>query len=107
MQYSIDLCKFVLDKKMEKKYINIVKQDMTLSKGGLKMTNYAKLKGLMVERGLEVNKLAIELGISRQATSDKINGKSKISLTDAQVISKALKMTSEERDAIFFAECVQ
>ncbi len=71
------------------------------------MTNYAKLKGLMAERGLEVTKLANILGISRQATSDKINGKSKISLIDAQTISEALNMTSEERDTIFFGKSVK
>jgi plasmid maintenance system antidote protein VapI len=71
------------------------------------MTNYAKLKGLMAERGLEVTKLASILGISRQAASDKINGKSRITLTDAQTISEALKMNSEERDLIFFADDVK
>lgn len=71
------------------------------------MTDYAKLRGLMAERGLEVTKLAGILGISRQATSDKINGKSKISLTDAQTISKALNMSQEERDVIFFSEYVK
>lgn len=71
------------------------------------MTNYAKLKGLMAERGLEVTKLATILGISRQAASDKINGKSRITLTDAQAISEALRMNSEERDVIFFADDVK
>jgi len=71
------------------------------------MTNYAKLKGLMAERGLEVTKLASILGISRQAASDKINGKSRITLTDAQAISEALRMNSKERDVIFFADDVK
>ena len=71
------------------------------------MTDYAKLKGLMAERGLEVTKLANILGISRQAASDKINGKSKITLIDAQTISEALCMTSEERDLIFFSNNVK
>ncbi|MBR3463349.1 MAG: helix-turn-helix transcriptional regulator [Clostridiales bacterium] len=71
------------------------------------MIDYAKLKGLMVERGLEVTKLAEILGISRQAASGKINGKSPISLTDAQVIAKALNMSKEERDTIFFKNVVK
>jgi len=69
--------------------------------------DYAKLKGLMVERGLEVTKLAEILGISRQAASGKINGKSPISLTDAQVIAQALNMSKEERDTIFFKNSVK
>jgi len=71
------------------------------------MTNYAKLRGLMVERGMEVSRLASILGISRQAMSDKINGRSKISLLDAQKISEALNMTKDERDTIFFSELVK
>lgn len=71
------------------------------------MTNYAKLRGLMAERGMEVSRLASILGISRQAMSDKINGRSKISLLDAQKISTALNMTKDERDAIFFNEPVK
>lgn len=71
------------------------------------MTNYAKLRGLMAERGMEVSRLASILGISRQAMSDKINGRSKISLLDAQKISAALNMTKDERDVIFFSEHVR
>ena len=71
------------------------------------MIDYAKLKGLMAERGLEVTKLADLLGISRQAASNKVNGKSPISLTDARTIAKALSMTKEERDAVFFSERVK
>ena len=67
------------------------------------MTDYAKLKGLMAERGLTVTELAEMLGISRQATSDKVNGKGKITLTDAQTIASALHMSTEERDLIFLA----
>ncbi len=71
------------------------------------MVNHAKLRGLMVERGLEVNRLASILGISRQAVSDKLSGKTSITLTDAQAISLALDMSNEERDAIFFADTVK
>ena len=65
------------------------------------MINYAKLKGLMAERGVEVTKLAEMLGVSRQSASAKINGKAPITLTDARIISNALKMTKQERDMIF------
>ena len=71
------------------------------------MINYAKLKGLMAERGVEVTKLAEMLGVSRQSASAKINGKALITLTDARIISNALKMTKQERDMIFFADCVK
>lgn len=71
------------------------------------MIDYAKLKGLMAERNLTVVELAQMLGISRQAASDKINGNTKINLTDAQTISRALNMSKEERDLIFFGNNVK
>ena len=71
------------------------------------MINYAKLKGLMAERGLTVVSLSHMLGVSRQSASDKVNGKAKITLTEAQTIAKALHMDKEERDLIFFTECVK
>lgn len=71
------------------------------------MINYAKLKGLMAERGLTVVSLAHMLGVSRQSASEKVNGKSKITLTEAQTIAKALHMDKEERDMIFFNDYVK
>ena len=71
------------------------------------MIDYAKLKGLMAERGLEVTKLAEILGISRQAASNKVNGKTTITLTDARKIAETLNMTKDERDTIFFGNCVK
>ena len=71
------------------------------------MVDYAKLKGLMAERGLEVTKLAETLGVSRQAASNKVNGRSSLSLTDAKKIAETLNMTKEERDAVFFGCCVK
>lgn len=71
------------------------------------MVNYAKLKGLMAERGLTVVSLSHMLGVSRQAASEKVNGKTKITLTEAQTIAKALHMDKEERDAIFFNDFVK
>ena len=63
------------------------------------MVNHNKLKGLMVERGLKVDELAKRLNLSRQSTSDKINGR--------RSISQALGMSKEGRDAIFFADNVK
>ena len=71
------------------------------------MINYAKLKGLMAERGLTVVELAHILGVSRQSASEKVNGKTKITLTEAQTIAKALHMDKNERDTIFFNEFVK
>ena len=71
------------------------------------MIDYPKLKGLMAERGLTVVQLAHILGVSRQTASDKVNGNTKITLTEAQTIAKALHMNKEERDSIFFKNFVK
>lgn len=71
------------------------------------MIDYARLKGLMAERSLTVVELAHILGVSRQTASDKVNGNTKITLTEAQTIAKALHMDKEERDAIFFKNFVK
>ena len=71
------------------------------------MIDYPRLKGLMAERGLTVVQLAHILGVSRQTASDKVNGNTKINLTEAQTIAKALNMNKEERDSIFFKNFVK
>ena len=71
------------------------------------MIDYPKLKGLMAERGLTVVALAHILGVSRQTASDKVNGNTKITLTEAQTIAKALHMDKEERDSVFFKNFVK
>lgn len=71
------------------------------------MIDYARLKGLMAERSLTVVELAHILGVSRQTASDKVNGNTKITLTEAQTIAKALHMDKEERDSIFFKNFVK
>ena len=71
------------------------------------MIDYPKLKGLMAERGLTVVALAHILGVSRQTASDKVNGNTKITLTEAQTIAKALHMDKEERDSVFFKNLVK
>lgn len=71
------------------------------------MIDYPRLKGLMAERGLTVVQLAHILGVSRQTASDKVNGNTKINLTEAQAIAKALNMNKEERDSIFFKNFVK
>lgn len=71
------------------------------------MIDYARLKGLMAERSLTVVELAHILGVSRQTASDKVNGNTKITLTEAQTIVKALHMDKEERDSIFFKNFVK
>ena len=71
------------------------------------MIDYARLKGLMAERNLTVVELAHILGVSRQTASDKVNGNTKITLTEAQTIAKALHMNKEERDTVFFKNFVK
>lgn len=68
--------------------------------------NLARLNGLIVERStaqkINLKKgLAQALGISEQALGKKLNGKTKISTDDAQIISDFFSLNYRERVDIF------
>ena len=71
------------------------------------MVNINKLKGKIVERELTVEKLADILGMDKSTLYRKIssNGDS-ISIKEADAISKALSLSLDEVNAIFFSQFV-
>lgn len=64
--------------------------------------NIAKLKGKMVEKGMNVDELATKVGINRSTLYRKLDGGEKITIGEAMKIKKALGLTSEEASVIFF-----
>lgn len=68
------------------------------------MIRTEKIRGRMAELNIKVIDLAEALGISRQAMSDKLNGKTNITFSDANTISRKLRLTKEDRENIFFAD---
>lgn len=59
-----------------------------------------RLKGRMAELGITQMQLAKELGISLQALNQKLNGKTDMSINEAEKIIKVLKI--ENPNSIFF-----
>ena len=67
------------------------------------MVNINLLKGKIVERGLSIPELASMIGIDKATFYRKINaGGTKITVGEATLISKVLRLNSIELNTIFF-----
>lgn len=76
-------------------------------KRGVNMININKLKGKIVERGMNISILANEIGIDRSTLYRKIkNNGDDISIKEANLIVKVLNLTIDEANAIFFNQIV-
>ena len=64
--------------------------------------NFNKLKGKIVECGLNQGKVANAIGLSHTSFSLKINGKRDFTLTELQTMAKFLRMTPDEVYLYFF-----
>lgn len=56
--------------------------------------------------GIMSSKLCEELGISRQAFFNKCKGKTKFRMSEVYTMSHLMRLTDEEKNAIFFPENV-
>lgn len=71
------------------------------------MVNINKLKGRIVECGMNVDALAEKIGIDRATLYRKMNSNGKqILIREADAIARELNLNSEEAIAIFFAQYV-
>lgn len=71
------------------------------------MVNINKLKGKIVERGLNVEKLAERIGLDKSTLYRKINNDGEtFSIREANLICKELVLTGTEATAIFFSQYV-
>ena len=66
------------------------------------MTNTTELKAMMVRNGYTAEQLAKEIGMTPQSLSYKINNKREFTATEINNVSKALGLTLEEKEIIFF-----
>ena len=66
------------------------------------MTNTAKLRDKIAEVGITITALARQCGVSRETMHSKIEGSSEFKAPEIHAITQALRLTREERDAIFF-----
>lgn len=71
------------------------------------MVNIDKLRGKIVENRLTVETLADEVGVDRSTLYRRINGGGgSFTIDEASKIAKALKLTADEVNSIFFAQYV-
>lgn len=64
--------------------------------------NVSKLKAKLVENGINVERLAAEIGLNPQTVYNKIN-KDSFKMSEARKIGEVLNLTSVELCEIFFA----
>ncbi len=72
------------------------------------MVNINKLKGKIVENGLSIAELSSEIGIDRATFYRKMNTHcgENFTIKEANLISKALNLTCDEINSIFFSQYV-
>ena len=63
--------------------------------------NLNRLKGKIVEKGWNVEKLAENIGVDRASMYRKLGNFEKITIGEANRISEALDLTNEEASSIF------
>lgn len=65
--------------------------------------NVNKLKGKIVEKGMNVETVAKRIGIERSSLYRKLNNFEKITIGEARKLKDVLELSDEEASAIFFA----
>ena len=86
--------------------VNIV-ADMRKNRKEKKVVNTNKLKGKIVECGMNISELAELIGIDKATLYRKINANGQtITIKEADLISKDLKLSKEEVNDIFFSQFV-
>lgn len=93
---------------LHREYYDGVELKSTNRKEGVAkdMTDTKKFKAAMVEKGMTLAKLSEATGISTASLSYKINNHRQFSAREISTIQIILGLTATERDAIFFANCV-
>lgn len=71
------------------------------------MTHSAKLKAKIVEKQLNQEEIAKQLGMTIATFNYKVNNKTEFKASEIKVLSELLGLTSEEVNAIFFADKVE
>ena len=71
------------------------------------MTNTDLLKKKIKESGMTMVASAEKTGIKRETLYNKLSGKSEFMASEMVALSSVLRLSIEERDAIFFASVVE
>lgn len=71
------------------------------------MVNINKLKGKIIENGLNVEQVAVIVGVDRSTMYRKMEDSGRnMTIKDATILSKALNLSAAEVNSIFFDETV-
>ena len=76
--------------------------ELNISKGGIDM-DVQKLKGKIVEKGMNVEAVAEQIGVDRSSLYRKLNNFEKITIGEANRLKDVLCLSDEEAKSIFFA----
>jgi transcriptional regulator with XRE-family HTH domain len=71
------------------------------------MTNTAKLKAKIVEKGMVQEEIAQALGMTIATFNYKVNNKSEFKASEIKKLGEILHLTAEEVNIIFFADKVE
>lgn len=78
-----------------------------MRKGGIDMVNIRKLKAKLVEKNISIIELANVLGIDKSTVYRKLNKSGEnFTVKDVEKISKALSLTYDDINSIFFTDVV-
>ncbi len=67
------------------------------------MVDLNKLKTTIDDSGITIVSIAGKIGISREGLYKKLSGEAEFKASEIEKITEALRLSKEERDAIFFA----
>lgn len=68
------------------------------------MTNTAELRELIDTSGISITFLAKKTGITRECFYQRLKNETEFRASEIASLAKALHMTRDQRDAIFFAQ---
>lgn len=71
------------------------------------MTDFELLREKIADSGMTIIAIAKKSGIKRETLYNKMSGKSEFNASEISSLTKTLRLSAEERDAIFFAEKVE
>lgn len=71
------------------------------------MTNTELLKKKIEDSGMTMVAIAKKTGIKRETLYNKLSGRSEFTASEMVALSQVLRLTMEDRDAIFFAQMVE
>lgn len=66
------------------------------------MTDTLYLKSMLVRRGITLEEISSQIGLSKTSLSYKINNKRQFTATEIAKLSNILGLSANERDEIFF-----